>query len=71
MFVLCVLYSKDKRQKPGQSGQRSTDKVQREREIPVEARFSAPVQTNGNMVKAYVTVMTQVCLVACRLAPHG
>jgi hypothetical protein len=30
MFVLCVSYSKDKRQKPGQSGQGSTDKVQRE-----------------------------------------
>ena len=29
MFVLCVSYSKDKRQKPGQSGQGSTDKVQR------------------------------------------
>ena len=27
MFVLCVLHSKDKRQKLGQSGQRSTDKV--------------------------------------------
>jgi hypothetical protein len=32
MFVLCVLYNKDKRQKPGQSGLRSTDKVQREKE---------------------------------------
>ena len=30
MFVLGVLYSKDKLQKPGQSGQRSKDKVQRE-----------------------------------------
>ena len=29
-FVLCVLYSKDKRQNRGQSGQRSTDKVQTE-----------------------------------------
>ena len=28
MFVLCVLYSKDKTQKPGPSRQRSTDKVQ-------------------------------------------
>ena len=30
MFVLFVLYSKDKRQKLGQSGQRSVDKAQRE-----------------------------------------
>jgi hypothetical protein len=30
MFVLCLLYSKDKRQKPGQSGQSSKDKVQTE-----------------------------------------
>jgi hypothetical protein len=30
MFGMCVLYSKDERQKPGQSEQRSTDKVQRE-----------------------------------------
>jgi hypothetical protein len=29
MFVLCVLYSKGQKAKPGQSGQRSTDKVQR------------------------------------------
>jgi hypothetical protein len=28
MSVLCVLYSKYKRQNPGQSGHRSTDKVQ-------------------------------------------
>ena len=33
MFVLCVMYSKDNRQKPEQSGQRSTDKYkERERE---------------------------------------
>jgi hypothetical protein len=30
LFVLCVLYSKGQKAKPGQSGQRSTDKVQRE-----------------------------------------
>ena len=30
MFMLCVLYSKDKRQKPGQSVQRSMDKAQKE-----------------------------------------
>jgi hypothetical protein len=27
MFVLCVLYSKGQKTKPGQSGQRSTNKV--------------------------------------------
>jgi hypothetical protein len=30
MFVLCVLYSEGQKAKPGQSGQSSTDKVQRE-----------------------------------------
>ena len=30
MFVLCVFYGKDKRQNPGQSGQRNTNKVQSE-----------------------------------------
>ena len=30
MVVLCVLYSKDKRQNAGQSGQRNMDKVQRD-----------------------------------------
>ena len=30
MFLLCVLYDKDKRQNAEQSGQRSTNKVQRE-----------------------------------------
>ena len=48
MFVLCVLYSKDKKgQKPDNQGTR-TDKMQRGnkiKEIPVKARFSAPVQT--------------------------
>ena len=40
MFVLFVLYSKDKRQKPGQSGQRSTDKEQRQpKKIPAESRY--------------------------------
>ena len=29
MFVLCVLYSKEQKTRPGQSDQRSTDKVQR------------------------------------------
>ena len=51
--MFCVLYSKDTRQKPGQSEQRSTDKQQRERErereriktIPVRETFSAPVHT--------------------------
>ena len=42
-----VLYSTDKKQKPGQSEQRSTDKVQSEnkRKIPVEARIYSLVQT--------------------------
>jgi hypothetical protein len=31
MFVLCVLYSKEQNAKSGQSGQRSTDKVHREK----------------------------------------
>jgi hypothetical protein len=31
MFVLCVLYSKGQKAKPGQSGQRSADKVQRKK----------------------------------------
>ena len=44
-FVLCVLYSKDKRAKPRQSGQRSTDKILRIRKAPVVATFSAPVLT--------------------------
>ena len=30
MLVLCVVCSKEKRQKPGQSGQRITDKAQRQ-----------------------------------------
>jgi hypothetical protein len=34
MFVLSVLYNKDKSYKPGQSGPRSTDKVQRGEENP-------------------------------------
>jgi hypothetical protein len=32
MFVLCVLYSKGQKAKPGKSGQTSTEKVERERE---------------------------------------
>ena len=34
MFVLCVLYTKGQNAKPGQSGQRSTDKVQSEKKNP-------------------------------------
>jgi hypothetical protein len=35
MFVLCVFYSKDKRQKPGKLEQRSTDKkTEREQKNP-------------------------------------
>jgi hypothetical protein len=47
--VLCVFYSNDKRQNARQSGQRTTDKAQREnsgKKIPVEARFSVPVHTD-------------------------
>jgi hypothetical protein len=36
MFMLCVLYSKGQKAKPGQSGQRSTDKVQKKK-IPAGA----------------------------------
>jgi hypothetical protein len=39
MFVLCVLYSKDKRQKPGQRGRRTTDKVERENKRKNPAPF--------------------------------
>jgi hypothetical protein len=39
MFVLCLSYSKDKRQNAGQSGQRSTDEVEKQnkriKKIPV------------------------------------
>ena len=47
--VLCVFYSNDKRQNAKQSGQRTTDKAQREnrvKKIPVGARFSVPVHTD-------------------------
>ena len=41
MFVLCVLYSKGQKAKPRQSGQRSTDKVQRtKKKIPPEILMS-------------------------------
>ena len=46
MFVLCVLYIRGKRQRAGQSGRRTADKVKREnKKIPVGAIFSAPVHT--------------------------
>jgi hypothetical protein len=39
MFELSVLHTKDKRQKPGQSGQINTDKKYTERkQIPAEAK---------------------------------
>jgi hypothetical protein len=39
MFVLCVLYSKDKSQKPGKSGQRSADKLQRKNQNGIATRY--------------------------------
>ena len=47
MFVLCVLCSKDKMQELGQSGQRSTAKVE---------RFSAPSQTGRGVHPASYAV---------------
>ena len=40
--VLCVLYSKDKRQKPGQSEQRSMDKVHRQNKTKSRWRWHFP-----------------------------
>ena len=37
--VVCVLYSKDKKAKPGQSGQRRTDKVHRENKKKIVVKF--------------------------------
>jgi hypothetical protein len=49
MFVLCVLYRKGQEAKPGQSGQRNIDKIQRtkqkQKKMPAGERFFAPVQT--------------------------
>ena len=46
MFVLCVLYSKDKKAKPGQSGQKIiTDEVRRAKtKIPLGMKFFASFQ---------------------------
>ena len=44
MFVLCVLYTKDKRQSQDNQDKEVQIKVQRKKN-PGGARFSAPVQT--------------------------
>jgi hypothetical protein len=50
MFVLCVLYSIGQKAKPGQSGQRSTDKVQREKKSPVVSLGISSEATDGSHV---------------------
>jgi hypothetical protein len=52
MFVLCVLYSKVQKAKPGRSGQRRTEKVETKK-VPVGARFSTPMQKGPGAYPAF------------------
>ena len=58
--LCCLLHSVDKRQKPGQPAQLSTDEVQREnkKKSRLRARFSAPIQTGCGAHSASSTIGT-------------
>ena len=45
MFVLCLLYSKDKRQSKGKQDKKVQMKYKERKKIPAGEIFSAPVQT--------------------------
>ena len=61
MSVLCVLYSKDERQKPGQSGQIGMDKVQRKRYKSGLRRGSAAAHLLGLRVR--ISAGAYICCV--------
>ena len=58
MFLLCELYSKGQKAQPGQSGQRSTDEVERTEKIPVGAKLLAPFQTDPGAHSAFYMMVT-------------
>jgi hypothetical protein len=60
MFVLCVLYSKDKRHSEANQNKEVVQlSTENKTTFPVEARFPAPIQTGPGTHPASYTVGTE------------